>query len=60
MQEDNKRTKKGFAKRTKKDFVPTELGSAIQANLFGRPTDKELMVADNPDPADFRMNEKEK
>lgn len=31
-----------------KEFIPTELGSAVFANVGGRPTDEEYMIQ-NPD-----------
>lgn len=42
------------------DFVPTELGSAIQANVAGRPLDRKIMIEDNPDPANQIMNKEKK
>ncbi|MFZ5640694.1 MAG: hypothetical protein ACOY4Q_08385 [Bacillota bacterium] len=38
---------KGYKRPVPKEFVPTELGSAIQASVAGRPVDKELLIDDN-------------
>jgi len=38
---------KGYKKPIPKKFVPTELGSAIQASVTGRPGDKEFLIDDN-------------
>jgi hypothetical protein len=38
---------KGYKKPVPGEFVPTELGSAIQASFAGRPVDKELLIDDN-------------
>ncbi len=37
---------KKFKKPIPKNFVPTELGSAIQASVTGRPDDKEYLIDD--------------
>ncbi len=49
-----------MGKRTDKDFVPTQLGSADTANVAGRPTDAEVMVVDNPDPANAKMSKEDR
>lgn len=35
---------KGYKEPVPQDFIPTELGSAIQANVSGRPGDKEIFI----------------
>lgn len=35
---------KEYKKPAPKEFIPTELGSAVFANVSGRPTDEEYMV----------------
>ena len=38
--------KKDYKKPAPKEFVPTELGSAVFASVDGRPSDKEFLIYD--------------
>lgn len=38
--------KKDYKKPAPKEFVPTELGSAMFATVDGRPSDKEYLILD--------------
>lgn len=37
---------KGYKEPVPENFIPTELGSAIQASVTGRPADKEILIKD--------------
>lgn len=45
-----------YKKKAPKEFVPTELGSAVFASVNGRPTDEEYMVQ-NKQGQDGKNNE---
>ncbi len=43
---DNKRDK-DYKRPVPENFIPTEMGSAIQVDVKGRPADKEYLIDDN-------------
>lgn len=45
---------KDCKKQPPREFIPTELGSAVFANVSGRPTDEEYLK--NPDSQDDEAN----